>query len=45
MESFYTNQAILIGSDNDARRMRNYLRDTLKYECHLLEDPSCNEVI
>lgn len=44
MESYYTHQAILIGSDTDARRVKNYLRDTLNYECHLLEDPTRNEV-
>ena len=54
MEIFYTRQAILIGTYDrteeqtsgllDARRMRNYLKASLDYQCKLLENPSSNDI-
>ena len=53
--TYYTQQAILIGCSNDCdddrfrplldvRRMRNYLKNNYNYECHLLEDPTADDI-
>ena len=53
---YYSHQAIIIGSslnddiDNanrpltDARRLKNFLKNKLSYECYMLENPSESEV-